>query len=607
MKFRYIKLSSISALLFPFILFGLTLISCKNQIYQTGFDEPEDPVFHDLSEWQNIAPGLHSSFGSTGKRYAYRSLPVNQNVKKWSGTAWKGERINLMLLVWSAEYQQNIRISPGSLYSRNATGIDSTRIIIHPVRYVLTDEFLSGCGYRNPDTIPVHLVADLLENNQPFNLIPGSVRPVWVTIDIPHDIEKGIFTGKINIRDGEESSRVLEIELSILDHSVPNPSEWSFHLDLWQNPYAIARFHKVEPWSQEHINILRSYLTMLAEAGQKCITTSIVHQPWGSQTYDPFSSMIQWIKNSTGTWMFDFSVFDQYVELAMECGITKQINCYSMIPWGNQLQYFDEDSADYISVTVKPGTPEYEAIWKPFLHQFSYHLEQMGWLEKTNIAMDERGLEEMKKTIRLIQTTAPGIGITLAGKYHAEIQNDIHDLCLFINPPVALNYIQERAEKDKITTFYTCCARPEHPNNFTFSPPAEQTWLGWHAAAQGYSGYLRWAYNSWPENPLKDSRFRSWPAGDTYQVYPGPRSSIRFEKLREGIQDYEKIRIIKKALKQYPETDSIRQKFYNILEMFSLQNLSEKPAAHWVNRGKKVLEELSGLAEKKDQDLLIVE
>ena len=211
--------------------------------------------------------------------------------------------------------------------------------------------------------------------------------------------------------------------------------------------------------------------------------------------------------------------------------------------------------------------------------------------------MDERGLEEMKNTIRLIHTTAPGIRITLAGNYHTEIQNDIHDYCLFIKPPIAFNYIQERVEKDKITTFYTCCAKPEHPNNFTFSPPAEQTWMGWYAASQGYSGYLRWAYNSWPENPLKDSRFRAWPAGDTYQVYPGPRSSVRFEKLRDGIQDYEKIRIIEKAMNQYPETDTIKQKFDKTLEMFSLKNLSDKPASYWVDMAKEMLEELSGLVE----------
>jgi hypothetical protein len=126
---------------------------------------------------------------------------------------------------------------------------------------------------------------------------------------------------------------------------------------------------------------------------------------------------------------------------------------------------------------------------------------------------------------------------------------------------------------------------------------AEQRWMGWDTTAQSYSCYLRMAYNSWPENPLKDSRFRSWPAGDTYQVYPGPKSSVRFEKLREGIQDYEKIRIIKKTLNQYPETDSIRQKFDKTLELFSLKNLSYKPASYWVDQGKEILMEFSRLIE----------
>ena len=41
-----------------------------------------------------------------------------------------------------------------------------------------------------------------------------------------------------------------------------------------------------------------------------------------------------------------------------------------------------------------------------------------------------------------------------------------------------------------------------------------------HAVAGGYDGYLRWAVNSWTLDPLRDSRFRTWAAGDTYSIYP---------------------------------------------------------------------------------------
>ena len=84
-------------------------------------------------------------------------------------------------------------------------------------------------------------------------------------------------------------------------------------------------------------------------------------------------------------------------------------------------------------------------------------------------------------------------------------------------------------------TFYVC-GGPIRPNTHLFSPPSEATWLGWHAAARGYDGFLRWAYNSWNMDPMIDARYIVFPPGDCFMVYPGARNSIRFGNLREGIQ-----------------------------------------------------------------------
>ena len=64
-------------------------------------------------------------------------------------------------------------------------------------------------------------------------------------------------------------------------------------------------------------------------------------------------------------------------------------------------------------------------------------------------------------------------------------------------------------------------------------------------AAHGYDGFLRWAYDAWAADPVRDARHVLWPAGDTFLVYPGSQSSIRFERLREGIVDFEKIRLLR--------------------------------------------------------------
>lgn len=123
---------------------------------------------------------------------------------------------------------------------------------------------------------------------------------------------------------------------------------------------------------------------------------------------------------------------------------------------------------------------------------------------------------------------------------------------------------------------------------FTFSPPAEAAWHAWYAAAADFDGYLRWAYNSWVKEPLRDSRFRAFGGGDCFQVYPGGRSSVRMERLIEGIQDFEKVRILREEFKENP----VRLKQLDeILAEFRLEKLAEIPAADMVNKARKKVNE----------------
>jgi len=444
--------------------------------------------------------------------------------------------------------------------------------------------------------MPSRLVPDILFQNRRFNIPAHSSRPVWLDITIPHTTKAGLYQGSLSIRTPEDSLR-LPFTVRVQNMELPGPTDWHYHLDLWQNPFAIARYHQVPLWSQKHWALIRKYLTLLADAGQKCITTSIIWQPWGAQTYDPFESMITWIHNSSGKWEYDYSVFDHYVEVATECGITDQINCYTMVPWGNHLRYMDEDSSKFVTVVIKPGTPEYEKYWRPFLYDFREHLKERGWLDKTCIALDERGKEDTKNLISFLKQTTPGLKLALAGHYFKEITPDIHDFSYnfhFLNNKVP-EIAGLRHKHEQVTTYYVACGI-RRPNNFTFSPPAESTCEGWLAAGMGLDGFLRWAYNSWPEDPLHDSRYIKWPAGDTYMIYPGPLSSVRFERLREGIQDYEKIRILQALLKKEENKglalpDSLDLVGY--LKTLDPEIINDTPAAVIVNRGKKIIEKLT--------------
>ena len=139
-----------------------------------------------------------------------------------------------------------------------------------------------------------------------------------------------------------------------------------------------------------------------------------------------------------------------------------------------------------------------------------------------------------------------------------------------------LNNLKFKKAEGKITTYYTCCAE-SHPNTYTFSNPAEGAWIAWYAAKENLDGYLRWALNSWTIEPLLDSRFYTWGAGDTYLLYPGGRTCLRFENLVAGIQAYEKIRILKTELQTQNKTATLR-KLERVLESFDELQLLKTPA-----------------------------
>ena len=580
-----------------FILILLITVSCKQSkdIGTSGFYEPEDPESASQETWNSIKPGLHANFGSTDIRYS-RSVPPeivhSGNMKK---TGWKGEKLNFQAILWSTGNIATLEISSTDLTSKKGLVIGTPYIRVRPVGYLLTDEFLTGCGHRNKDTIPAHLVPDILYSNQIFNLPAQSVRPVWLSIQIPVKVPAGTYSGALQIMTPKDTLQ-LPYSVIVQDWKLPTPTKWKFHLDLWQNPFAVARYHNVPLWSQAHWDLLEPLLSLLADAGQKCITTSIIPRPWGGQTYDPFGSMIEWIHNSSGKWEFDYSVFDQYVEMAMRCGITEQINCYTMVPWGNRFSYFDEDSSSIVTGELLPGTVEYEELWSPFLYDFRAHLKEMGWLDKTTIALDERGIKEMESVISFLNETTPEIKITMAGHYFPEINDELYDY--------SYNWRQIRNDSPEVaarrrkvglkTTYYVACGIPK-PNNFTFSPPAESTYEGWFAAALGLDGFLRWAYNSWTIDPVHDSRFRTWPAGDTYFVYPGARSSIRFEKLRGGIQDYEKINLIKEYIKKNPTFSNLPDSLdiFSFLKEFTPKTLDDNTASEMVSKGRYILSNMS--------------
>ena len=94
-------LSQVSILFFAFnILVCASGVDEKQR--RASAPEPSDPDKHDLSAWKNVKPGIHSGFGSIDVAWS-KSIPqVGGVAEEIKLQGWKGERVNCMLLVWSA-------------------------------------------------------------------------------------------------------------------------------------------------------------------------------------------------------------------------------------------------------------------------------------------------------------------------------------------------------------------------------------------------------------------------------------------------------------------------------------------------------------------------
>ena len=593
-----------------YILAIAALAGCTYTPVET-FTEAADPTpltEEQVKAWDEVK-GLNGAWGSADIAYS-RSIVPQELSATYSATAWRGEKVSAQIILWAGKDVNGVKCEISDFKSEEAT-LPSSIAEARFVRYTIADLWADNCRCGRLIDHPAILHADMLDNLDRYDIPANSVRPVWITVNIPAEAKAGTYSAKVKISHKGCGSITLPLELEIVDQVLAEPKEWSYHLDLWQHPSAIARIEQVDMWSDAHFEAMRPYMQMLADAGQKVITATLNRDPWRYQCFDDYEAMILWTKHEDGSWSYNYEVFDRWVEFMMSLGIDKYINCYSMLPWGDcTLDYHDVAVGNKLrQIITSPGKPEYEAAWGPFLKDFSQHLREKGWLEKTNIAIDERKPADIDEAVRILRKYAPELGFAMADNHDSyKRYNEImRDVCVGQKHTVAdHNDILTRRAKDLTTTFYVCCTTL-FPNAYTNSEPFETELLCVYGIAHDYDGMLRWAYNSWPARPEYDSRFRRWASGDTFMVYPGVRSSMRFERLIDGIEFSEKVRTLRT---KYAGNEALKPLEDVLLEFHGFYEANGKtrgrinnPELPWretLAKANKVLMEVSkNLAEQK--------
>ncbi|WP_299556304.1 glycoside hydrolase domain-containing protein [Seonamhaeicola sp.] len=492
--------------------------------------------------------------------------------------AVKNEQVSAQLAIGAKLRLRNLEIEVGDLSNDKGEVFKASNIKIRYVKYLpvqrsrseykWSPKLESIVGEGTSGNMSPNVIGDPLVEAAKIDIPAYRAQPVWFTFTIPKNSNPGLYSGVVTVKIDKVEVASYVLELDVLDMEIPDPIDYSFHLDLWVNPSAIAGYYKLEHWSEKHWDLISEYLKEYASRGGKNITAIITQEPWhkpwiGDTTHSQvtfgYQSMVKWIKTTDNNWEFDFSVFDKYVEVATKAGITGIINAFSMTPFQTDqaIHYLDTEDNQNKVVKLRLNEPAYENAWTAFLIKFKKHLKAKNILDRVYLAFDEKPEEDMEILRSIIANAAPEFlgKITIAGHPEMGKYSDNLSISYMFFPGQSLEgkgkvpvlpTIGERIKQDKLTTFYLC-AEPSHPNTMTYSPAIEGQLIPWLALKYNIDGYLRWAFNDWTMDPFNEPVFNH-AQGDDYQIYPGkngPISSIRWELLKEGIEDYELFNVIR--------------------------------------------------------------
>lgn len=525
----------------------------------SAYQEPADTATVDTSGWETEGVSPRLTWVSKNVHYRQLATPPRVAVADTTINVWRGERAGIEALLVSPGGSGPLSLRMSGL-KRGGKTFDAPGSSASWMRYVTTTAW-NACGYP-PDTLPTYTVPDMIDlPGIPAELPARSVRPIWCTVEVPSDLAPGAYTMTLDVVDDRTKATVgsLGLTLKVNKRALPAGKDMDFYLDLWQQPYSVSRYYGVEPWSDDHFRLMRPYMEKLARAGQKTVSVILFYEPWGEQSHDKFEPMVATTRMPDGSWQFGYDVFDRWVDYMDSFGINANLSCFTMVPWELKFRYLDAATGKYEFLEAKTDSPEYEKLWTDFLRDFASHLRKRGLYDKTMIVMDERGLTDMLNARRVAQKAVPGIKMSLAGSYHEELVDSLESYTLIKGDFFPDDVMRRRyATPGFITLMYTCCATPA-PSQFSNSDPADGAYLPVYATATGHDGYLHWSYMNWQDNPLEDTRFRMFAPGDTYFIYPDGRSSIRYERMVEGIQMSEKLRLLREELLAAKDVDGLQQ------------------------------------------------
>lgn len=460
---------------------------------------------------------------------------------------------------------KSVKVSPLTHNSGTTLGDSDIQVSYVYYHYVHTPTDKTGVRDWWPDALP--------PLDGPIPLMAGKNQPLWITVHVSRDKPAGDYFGQITVvSDAWEAT--IPILLHVWNFTLPerNHIETAFGFNL----SLACRYHNVSK-EEDRRRLLDLYFESFSE-----------HRisPYNPTPLDPFVVQFEPQANPPVA-KIDFSRFDRAMEKALQ---RFHFTNFDLPIHGMGGGTF-HDRIEPSLAGFGESTPQYQAMFADQVRQIEAHLREKGWLEMAYVYwFDEpepKDYDFVRAGMERLKKYAPGLRRMLTEEPVEPLYGAVDIWC-----PVTPNYNHEIAESRRQhgeRFWWYVCTGPKAPycTLFIDHPAIElRVWL-WQTWQRKIDGILVWSSNYWTssaafpdgfQDPYEDPMGyvsgystpkgvkRHWGNGDGRFIYPPlaasvpgkttepviakPVSSIRWEMLREGIEDFEMLWLLRELLSQ---------------------------------------------------------
>jgi len=397
---------------------------------------------------------------------------------------------------------------------------------------------------------------------------PARTQPLWVSVRVPREAVPGTYRGTVRLAlEVEKETLRIEVPLTLEVLPFELPRENGLRHTEWFFNAVLAYYYRVKPWSEEHWGWIEKVARDMGRHRQDMIITYFQDSP------PAMVGLVPVVRRRDGSLKLDFSRLDRWIDTFSREGVTWIEGGHIALRvagWDSPVELIrfpvtDESGAPIDTSKEAMPEEEFEKIMEGMLRGCYEHLKARGLLDRfvQHISDEPAGatVESYCRISDMVRRAMPGVKRIDAVATHG--------LDGFIECSVmTINRFTEKFHVDPPCEVWSYeCLTPSgwYPNRFIDYASIRNRITFWLSWTRRLDGFLHYGYNYWLAStgvpgrprisPWTDATGASFycsdqivlPSGDPFLVYPGENSicsSIRWEVVRKGMEDYEYLRML---------------------------------------------------------------